>query len=163
VGVLNAGISGNKLTRDGSGESALARFDRDVLAQPGVRWVIISDDALNDLGDPDPPSADQLIGALTELSGRAHNAGLQVYCSTLTPFEGAGYWTGGGESARDAINSHVRGEGSGCDAVIDQDAATRDPDSPTRYLGEYDSGDHLHPNDAGLRAIAGAVDLTLFD
>jgi lysophospholipase L1-like esterase len=162
VGVLNAGISGNKLTRDGSGESALARFDRDVLSQPGVRWVIISDDALNDLGDPDPPSAEQLIDAMKQLVKRAHDAGLKVYCSTLTPFEGAGYWTEQGESARQQINAFVRDD-AGCDGVIDQDAATRDPDSPTRYLGDYDSGDHLHPNDAGMRAIAEAVDAGIFD
>ena len=159
VGVLNAGISGNKLLRDSdsAGESALARFERDVLAQPGVRWVIISDDPLNDLGEPDPPSAERLITGLRQLVDRARAAGLRVFCSTLTPFQGAGYWSEHGERARAAINEYIRGAGH-CDAVVDQDAATRDPVAPDRYRADLDSGDHLHPNDLGMRAIADVID-----
>ena len=162
IGVLNAGISGNQLTRDGAGESALKRFDRDVLAQPGVRWVVFSDAAINDLGDDDPPSGQELIDALKQLIQRSHDAGVKIFCATLTPYEGTGYWSAEGEQGRDAVNAFVRGEGSGCDAVIDLDTATHDPEAPTRYLGDYDSGDHLHPNDAGMQAIAEAVDLNLF-
>lgn len=162
VGVLNAGISGNQLLRDGAGESAGKRFDRDVLAQPGVRWVIFSDDPLNDLGGADPPNGARLVDGLRQLITHSHDAGVKFVCSTLTPFGGSGYWTERAEAGRAAVNAFVRGAGSGCDAVLDQDAATRDPDAPTRYLGADDSGDHLHPTDQGMRAIAGAVDLDWF-
>jgi lysophospholipase L1-like esterase len=162
VAVVNAGISGNKLLTDGSGQSALARFDRDVLGQPGVRWVIFSDDPLNDLGSADPPTGAALVDGIRQLIARAHAAGLKFVCSTLTPFQGTGYWTPQAETARGEINGFVRGAGSGCDGVIDQDAATQNHQSPSRLLGDYDSGDHLHPNQAGLRAVADAVDLDLF-
>lgn len=161
VGVLNQGISGNDLLTDGAGQSALNRFDRDVIGQPGVRWVIFSDDPINDLGGGNPPSADRLIAGLQQLIGRAHTAGISFLCSTLTPFQGAGYWTQKGEDGRQAVNAFIRGAGSGCDGVIDQDTATHDPAAPTRYLPAYDAGDHLHPNEAGLQAIANAVDLSL--
>ncbi|WP_328911746.1 MULTISPECIES: GDSL-type esterase/lipase family protein [unclassified Streptomyces] len=161
VGVLNQGISGNDLLTDGAGQSALNRFDRDVIGQPGVRWVIFSDDPINDLGGGNPPSAAQLITGLQQLIGRAHTAGISFLCSTLTPFQGAGYWTQKGEDGRQAVNTFIRGAGSGCDGVIDQDTATHDPAAPTRYLPAYDAGDHLHPNEAGLQAIANAVDLSL--
>jgi lysophospholipase L1-like esterase len=162
VGVLNTGISGNRLIADGAGESALRRFERDVLAQPGVRWVIFSDDPLNDLGDADPPAGAELIDALKQLIARSHDAGVRFLCSTLTPFEGADYWTPRGESGRAAVNAFLHGEGSGCDAVIDQDTATHDPAAPTRFRAAYDSGDHLHPGDRGMQAIADAVDLGTF-
>ncbi|MEV0900240.1 GDSL-type esterase/lipase family protein [Actinoplanes sp. NPDC049802] len=162
VGVLNAGISGNRLTAGEHGESARDRYERDVLSRSGARWVIISDDALNDLGAADPPSAAELIEALGELVDRAHRAGLRVICSTLTPYRGAGYWTARGETARGEINDFLRGAGSGCDAVLDADRATRDPSAPTRFRPDYDSGDHLHPGAAGLRAIADAVPLEIF-
>jgi lysophospholipase L1-like esterase len=163
VGVLNQGISGNKLLADGAGQSALNRFDRDVVGQPGVRWVIFSDDPINDLGSSNPqPTADQLINGLKQLISRAHTAGLSFLCSTLTPYQGASYWNQSGENAREAVNAFIRGSGSGCDGVVDQDTATHDPANPTRYLPAYDSGDHLHPNEAGLQAIANAVDLNVF-
>jgi lysophospholipase L1-like esterase len=162
VGVLNAGISGNRLLADGRGQSGVGRFERDVLRQPGARWVIISDDPLNDLGAADPPSAASLVAALRELISRAHGAGLRVICSTLTPFEGAGYWSGRAEKGRAKVNAFVRSPAAGCDAVLDQDAATRDPARPTRFLPRYDSGDRLHPSADGFRAIAGAVDLSWF-
>ena len=163
VGVLNEGISGNRLLQDGTGPSALSRFDRDVLGQPGVRWVIFSDDPINDLGSTSPqPTADQLIAGLQQLIAAAHRAGIGFICSTLTPYQGAYYWNQSGETAREAINDFIRGSGSGCDGVVDQDTATHDPSNPTMYLPAYDSGDHLHPNDAGYQAIANAVDLSLF-
>ncbi|XVV16891.1 SGNH/GDSL hydrolase family protein [Actinoplanes sp. CA-131856] len=161
VGVLNAGISGNKLLKDGAGESVQKRFERDVLSQPGVKWVILSDAAINDLGD-DRPTGDQLITALRAVVQQSHDAGVRIFCSTLTPFQGTSYWSTEGESGREAVNAFLRGGASGCDGVIDLDAATHDPDAPARYRAEYDSGDHLHPNDAGMRAIAGAIDLSLF-
>jgi lysophospholipase L1-like esterase len=161
VGVLNQGISGNDLLQDGAGQSALNRFSRDVLAQPGVRWVIFSDDPINDLGGGDFDSG-KLIAGIQQLITSAHQNGLLFMCSTLTPFQGAGYWTSQGETGREAINAFIRGSSSGCDAIVDQDTATHDPARPTWYLPAYDSGDHLHPNEAGLQAIANAVDLTIF-
>jgi MYXO-CTERM domain-containing protein len=163
VGVLNQGISGNQLLIDGSGQSALHRFSRDVLSQPGVKWVIFSDDPINDLGDNNPPpTSDQLIAAATQLITEAHQAGLKFLCSTLTPYQGASYWTMQGETEREAYNAFVRGPMSDCDGIVDQDTATHDPANPTMYLPAYDSGDHLHPNDQGYQAIANAVNLALF-
>ncbi len=163
IGVLNQGISGNRLLAAGAGDSAETRFDRDVLDQPGVRWVIFSDDPINDLGSTAPsPTAKQLIDGLERLTSRSHEKQIKFFCSTLTPYQGAGYWTPAGETAREQINAFIRGKTSGCDAVIDQDAATHDPLHPARFLPAYDSGDHLHPNDAGLQAIADAVNLSLF-
>jgi lysophospholipase L1-like esterase len=163
IGVLNQGISGNRLLAAGAGDSAETRFDRDVLEQPGVHWVVFSDDPINDLGSTKPPpTGDQLIAAIARLITRAHEKQIKFVCSTLTPYQGAGYWTSAGETARDQINAFIRKKSSGCDGVIDQDAATHDPVHPAQYLPAYDSGDHLHPNDAGLKAIADAVDLYLF-
>jgi lysophospholipase L1-like esterase len=160
VGVLNLGISGNRLLASGAGPSAESRFDRDVLQQPNVRWVIFSDDPINDLGSTKPPpSGEELIAGLRRLIVLAHEKDIQFLCSTLTPFEGANYWTSDEEKARETFNGFVRSQTSGCDAVVDQDQTTHDPAHPARYLAVYDSGDHLHPNDAGHKAIAGAVDL----
>ena len=163
IGVINQGISGNRLLADGAGDSAETRFDRDALNQPGVRWVIFSDDPINDLGSTVPPPASkQLIDGLERLIRRAHEKQIKFVCSTLTPYQGAGYWTPAGEAAREQINAFIRGKASGCDGVIDQDAAAHDPLHPTQFLPAYDSGDHLHPNGAGLQAIAKAVNLSLF-
>jgi lysophospholipase L1-like esterase len=163
VGVLNAGISGNRLLQDGAGPSALKRFDRDVLSQPDVRWVIFSDDPINDVGSTSPrPSGDQLIAGIKQLISLAHGKNIKFLCSTLTPFEGASYWSQEGETARAAVNAFIRGSGSGCDGIVDQDSATHDPASPTKFRQAYDSGDHLHPNEAGLQAIADAVNLAFF-
>ena len=163
IGVLNQGISGNRLLTAGAGDSAETRFDRDVLSQPGVKWVIFSDDPINDLGSTKPPAtAGQLIAGIQRLIAKAHGQETKFICSTLTPYQGAGYWTPTGETARGEINAFVRSKASGCDAVIDQDAATHDPLHPSQFLPAYDSGDHLHPNDAGLQAIADAIDLSWF-
>lgn len=161
IGILNEGISGNRLLVEGAGESAKRRFDRDVIAQPGVRWVIFADDPINDLGSTKPqPTADALIDGLKQLIERAHEKHIKFLCSTLTPYEGAKYWNLSGEAAREQINSFIRSPASGCDAIVDQDTATHDPEHPSRYLAAYDSGDHLHPNNAGLQAIANAVPLS---
>jgi lysophospholipase L1-like esterase len=163
VGVLNLGISGNRLLASGAGPSAESRFDSDVLQQPNVRWVISSDDPINDLGSTKPPpSGQELIAGLRRLIARAHEKDIQFLCSTLTPFEGANSWTPEEEEARETFNGFVRSQTSGCDAVVDQDQTTHDPAHPARYLAVYDSGDHLHPNDLGHKAIAGAVDLGFF-
>ena len=162
VGVLNQGISGNKLLVDGAGESALKRFERDVIAQSGVRWVIFSDDPINDLGAGNPPSGPQLIDGLKQLVAQAHAAELEFWCSTLTPFEGSGGWKPQGETARAAIHTFIKGAESGCDAIVDQDSATHDPAKPTWYLPAFDAGDHLHPNEQGMQAIAQAVPLDGF-
>jgi lysophospholipase L1-like esterase len=163
IGVLNMGISGNRLLVDGSGESAENRFERDVLQQPNVRWVIFSDDPINDLGNKPSPSGEALIAGLQRLIARAHERNIRFICSTLTPFEGANYWTPAEEKERQKVNSFIRGASSGCDGIVDQDTATHDPAQPTRYLPAYDHGDHLHPNDAGHKAIANAIDLKLFN
>jgi alpha-L-fucosidase 2 len=163
IAVLNKGISGNRLLVDGVGPSALSRFDRDVFAQPGVRWVIFSDDPINDLGSTSPaPKAGTLIAGIRRFIAQAHEKHIQFFCSTLTPYEGANYWTLSGETAREGVNAFLRSGNSGCDALIDQDVATHDPAHPTWYLPAYDSGDHLHPNDAGHRAIANTIDLRVF-
>ena len=156
VGVLNEGISGNNFFTDSAGQAGLTRFDRDVLQQPGVKWVVISDDAINNLNTDNPSTAPQLIGALQQLIGRAHGANIKAICSTLTPF-GA---TDGIEAARQAVNAFILSSTSGCDAVLDQAQAVSDPANPAALLPAYDSGDGLHPNDAGLQAIANAVDLS---
>jgi lysophospholipase L1-like esterase len=161
VGVINKGISGNQLLVDGSGQSALHRFQRDVAAQSGVKWVVFADDPINDLGDSHP-TGDQLIAGATQLMMMAHQAGIKFLCATLTPFQGAGYWSATEEMGREQYDTWVKSATSGCDGVIDMDTATHDPANPTMYLPSYDSGDHLHPNTDGLQAMADTVDLTLF-
>jgi lysophospholipase L1-like esterase len=162
VGVLDEGIAGNRLLVDGSGQSAINRFDRDVLGQPGVRWVVFSDDPINDLGTTTPqPTAAQLIAGIQQLITMAHQNGISFICSTLTPYQGSYYWNQSGETAREAVNAWIRTPGN-CDGVIDQDNATHNPADPTEYLPAYDSGDHLHPSDAGYQAIGDAANLALF-
>jgi hypothetical protein len=106
-----------------------------------------------------PPSGQELIAGLLRLIARAHEKDIRFLCSTLTPFEGANYWTPEEEEARETFNGFVRSQSSGCDVVVDQDQTTHDPAHPARYLAVYDSGDHLHPNELGHKAIEGAVDL----
>jgi lysophospholipase L1-like esterase len=163
VAVLNAGISGNRVLGDGAGLSALARFDKDVLMQTGVTHVVIME-GINDIGiarSNASPSAADLIAGHKQLIERARARGLKVYGATLTPFEGAPYFTQEGEAKRQALNEWIR-TGGAYDAVIDFDRITRDPAAPTKFLAAYDSGDHLHPGDAGYKAMGDAVDLALF-
>jgi lysophospholipase L1-like esterase len=168
IAVLNQGISGNRLLRDGAGISALARFDRDVLVQPGVKWLMILE-GINDIGlgsRPDTPAADavssdNLIASLKQLIERAHQHGIQVIGCTLTPYEGAAYYSDNGEQVRMAVNQWIRSSGA-FDAVVDFEAATRDPEHPKQFRPGFNNGDHLHPNDAGYQAMADAIDLSIF-
>jgi lysophospholipase L1-like esterase len=162
IGVLNQGISGNSLLHDGAGQSAVNRFNRDVVQQPNVKWVIFADDPINDVNNSNPPSASQLTAALTQLINAAHQAGITFLCATLTPFKPDNGWTQAGENSRDGYDAFVRAANSGCDGIVDVDTATHDPANPQQYLPAYDSGDHLHPNTDGLQAIANAVNLDLF-
>ena len=240
IAVVNEGIGGNRILRDGNGVSALARFDRDVLSQPGVRWAIILEgindigymtralrgaptpgivdqgdskvgasdligglrqlialarfdrdvlsqpgvrwaivlEGINDIGymtraqrgTPTPGIADQgdihvsasdLIGGLRQLIEQAHARGIKVIGGALTPFEGAAYYSDEGQQIREEVNRWIRASGA-FDAVIDFAAAVQDPSDPKQFREELQSGDHLHPNDAGYAAMANAIDLSLF-
>jgi lysophospholipase L1-like esterase len=163
VAIVNAGISGNQVLADGAGTSALARFDRDVLMQTGVTHVIVLE-GINDIGvarASPKPSVEDLIAGHEQLIERAHARGLKIYGATLTPFEGAGYFTPEGEKKRAALNDWIRTSGA-YDGVIDFDELTRDPAAPTKFAPAFDSGDHLHPGDAGYKAMGDAIDLALF-
>ena len=169
VAVVNEGIGGNRLFTDATGlagVSALARLDRDVLSHPGVKWLMILE-GINDIGTlgsnttTTPITKDDLIWVLQQVIDRAHAHGIKVIGCTLTPYEGAGYARENGEAIRSAVNEWIRTSGA-FDAVVDFDAATRDPNSPKRFKPEFDPGDHLHPNDAGYKAMADAVDLSIF-
>jgi lysophospholipase L1-like esterase len=167
--VVNAGISGNRLLRYGAGPSALARFDRDVLSTPGGRYVILLE-GINDIGFDDDAgvvvTADDLIAGYRQLIGRAHSKGLYIYGGTLTPFHGSVYDPFAAprpdrEFLRQAVNGWIRTSGE-FDAVIDFDATVRDPAAPVQLLAIYDSGDHIHPSDAGYQAMANAISFGLF-
>jgi lysophospholipase L1-like esterase len=168
--VLNQGISGNRLLHDIFGPDASARFDRDVLAQAGVTWVIVLE-GINDIGIPgalgrpaEEVSSDEIIVGLQQLIERAREHKILIFGGTLTPFEGTtfpGYYTPAGELKRQAVNAWIRTRAD-FDAVIDFDQAVRDPTHSTRLLPAYDSGDHLHPNDAGYKAMADTINLELF-
>jgi lysophospholipase L1-like esterase len=160
--VMNVGIAGNRVLTEGNfnaGINALARFDRDVLAQPGVTHVIVME-GINDIGAGNA-AVDDLIAAHRQMVERAHERGLKIYGATLTPFEGAAYFTQEGEAKRKALNQWIRTSGM-YDAVIDFEAIVRDPSAPTKIRSEFDSGDHLHPNDAGYKAMGESIDLSLF-
>jgi lysophospholipase L1-like esterase len=164
VAVLNQGIGGNRVLRGGLGPPALARFDRDVLGRCGVRWLIVLE-GVNDLGeargeDAAATTARELIEAYRWMIRRAHERRIRVYGATILPFGGSFYEGPGREAARQSVNRFVRsGE---FDAVIDMDAAMRDPAQPSRLRADGDGGDHLHPNSAGYVRMAEAVDLALF-
>jgi lysophospholipase L1-like esterase len=164
--VVNAGISGNRVLDDLGGASALARFDRDVLAQSGARDVIFTE-GINDIGmdsfGEDVP-VDRIVEGHRQIIVRAHAAGLRIFAGTLTPYGGATSpirWSEAGERKRQALNQWIRASHE-YDGVIDFDAALRDAADPSRLSTKFDSGDHIHPNDAGYEAMAAAVDLALF-
>jgi lysophospholipase L1-like esterase len=161
MAVLNAGIGGNRVLNEGNGPAALARFDRDVLAQPGVTAVIVLE-GINDIGqarqNPSPSGA-ELIAAHQQMIERAHARGLNIFGATLTPFEGAAYWTPEGEAKRQQLNDWIR-RGKAYDGSFDFDAAVRDPEHPTKTQARFDAGDHLHLNAAGYQAVAAAIDLS---
>lgn len=164
--VLNSGISGNKILRDSPvyGVNALARLDRDVLTQSGATHVILLE-GINDIGhEPHTFDANKIIAGMKQIVDQVHASGLKVYGGTLTPFEGTtieGYYTEEGEQTRQEVNRWIR-TGGYFDGVIDFDKALRDPENPLRLKPEFDSGDHLHPNDKGYKAMAEAVNLSLF-
>jgi lysophospholipase L1-like esterase len=170
IGVLNAGISGNRLLTYANplvGPDALARFDRDVLGQSGVKYLIVFE-GINDIGRTAKPAtpydstdAASLIWALEQLAARAHAHGLKVFAATLTPYRGAIYYSIQGETMRQAVNAFIR-QSDVFDAAIDFDKVIRDPEHPDTFNGAYDSGDHLHPNDAGYKSMGDAINLALF-
>ncbi|MDT7951735.1 MAG: SGNH/GDSL hydrolase family protein [Acetobacteraceae bacterium] len=163
MAVVNGGIGGGRVLLDGVGPNALARFDRDVLAQPGVTHVTVLE-GVNDIGVGGAnasPTVDELIAGHRQMIDRAHERGLRIYGATLTPFEGAAYWTPEGEAKREALNEWIR-TSKAYDGVIDFAAAVQDPNKPTRSRPEYDSGDHLHPSPAGYAAMVNSIDLKLF-
>jgi lysophospholipase L1-like esterase len=157
VSVVNMGIGGNGIF-GGLGPAATSRFDRDVLNQGGVRWVIVFE-GVNDIGGGATETT--ITNALAQFVGRAHARNLLAYGATITPFGGNSYYTTAHEAARQAVNNWIRASGS-YDAVIDFDAVVRNPVTLTNLLSAYDSGDGLHLNPAGYQAMANAIDLTLF-
>jgi lysophospholipase L1-like esterase len=171
-GVSNQGIGGNHLLTDGLGPNALARFDRDVLAPAGVRWLIVFE-GVNDLGglarngevSPAEHSAmvQQVIAAYEQIVARAHAHGLRVYGATITPYAGSGYYHPGplSEADRQAVNQWIRAAGH-FDAVIDFGSVVHDPQHPDRLLPAYDCGDHLHPSPAGYKAMGEAIPMSDF-
>lgn len=165
VAVLNQGIGGNCVLRNCLGPAALSRFERDVIAATKVRWLIILE-GINDIGQT--PSAEaaakvanDLIAACEQMIDRAHDKGIKVFGATLLPFSGSFYDAPHRETARSTVNEWIRNSGR-FDAVIDLDAALRDPAAPLHLLPAADTGDHLHPNETGHRMMAEAVDLALF-
>lgn len=167
VAVLNEGIGGNRVLNDATGPSALARLNRDVLAQDGAKYVIVLE-SINDIGrlehltsPNDDVDAHQLELGLQQIADAAHQHGMKAFGATLTPYQGAGYYSDRGEQVREAVNNWIRTSGV-FDGVLDFDKATQDPQNPLQFNPQYDSGDHLHPNDAGYRAMARSIDLGMF-
>jgi lysophospholipase L1-like esterase len=177
-GMANEGISGNQVLADGAGQSALARFDRDVLAVPGVACVIVFE-GVNDLGisygnfnfpggaangpprAPVKATAERIIAGYRQLIARAHARGIRIFGATIAPYEGASYWAEQGEAQRKLVNDWIRTSGE-FDAVLDFDAVWRDPAHPTRMAEALQRGDHLHGNDAGYEKVGSSIDLKLF-
>jgi lysophospholipase L1-like esterase len=179
MAVVNEGIGGNRILHDGAGVNALARFDRDVLSQPGIANIIVLE-GINDIGWPHmkprpsrdgaPPrempfarelvSADDIIGGLRQIIERAHQHGIRVFGATLTPYEGADYYSADGEQTRQAVNEWIR-KGGEFDGVFDFDAAVRDPKRQTQFREGYHSGDFLHPSAAGYKAMVDSIDLSV--
>ena len=176
LSVVNEGIGGNRVLHDGAGINALARFDRDVLSQPGVANLIVLE-GINDIGWPhmkprlpngttlketpfthEVVSAQDLIVGLQQIIDRAHQHGIRVFGATLTPYEGADYYSEDGEATRQEVNRWIR-TSRAFDGVLDFDDAVRDPDRPARFRQSCDSGDHLHPSAIGYKAMADRIDL----
>jgi len=171
--VSNQGIGGNHVLTDGLGPNVLARFDRDVLAPAGVRWLIVFE-GVNDLGglairgevpaEQHAALVARLIAAYQQIIERAHAHGLRVYGATITPYKGSGYYHPGllSEADRQAVNAWIRAAGH-FDAVIDFDVVVRDPAHPEQLLPAFDCGDHLHPSPAGYKALGESIPLDLFE
>jgi lysophospholipase L1-like esterase len=178
IAVVNEGIGGNRILHDAAGVSALARFDRDVLAQPGVTTLILLE-GINDIGFPrirfaefknlpaprENPfasqrvSAEEIIAGLKQIIGRARAHGMRVFGATLTPFEGTNSYDAEGEVIRLEVNKWIRATDA-YDGIFDFDALLRDPAHPSRLQEAYDSGDHIHPSPAGYKAMADSIPLS---
>ncbi len=168
LAVLDEGIGGNRILHDVTGPSALARFDRDVIAQAGVKYVILLE-GINDIGHSedlkapyDVITADDLISGVTQLAERAHIHGIKFYAATIVPDGGSKYDNPQCEAMRQAVNKWIRTT-STIDGFIDMDKAVQDPANPTAFLPAFDFGDHLHPKDTGYKAMADSIDLKLFE
>lgn len=168
LGVINMGISGNRVLRHLVGSSALTRFDRDVLARSGVQWLILME-GINDINftalpgapESEQASAQQIIDGLSQLVDRAHAHGIKVLGGTLMPMGGLWLHNPMTEAMRQDVNAWIRSSGK-FDAVVDFDAVTRDPANPERLHPDFDAGDFIHPNDAGNAAMANAIDIGIF-
>jgi len=167
LSVLNEGISGNRVLHDHAGPNAISRMDRDVIAQGGVKYLIMLE-GINDIGVTAEPrdrsdiiTTEDLEFGMTQIVTRAHEHGIKVFGATLTPYKGAGYFSDLGEKIREDVNQWIRTSGT-FDGVIDFDQVTRDPANPAVFSSQADSGDHLHPGDAGYKAMGSAIDLSLF-
>jgi lysophospholipase L1-like esterase len=178
IAVVNEGIGGNRVLHDGAGISALARFDKDVLSLPGVTNLIILE-GINDIGFPrvrmaelkipnvkenvfasELVSAGEIIVGLQQIIARAHEHGIRVFGATIMPFEGTNSYGPDGETVRQAVNQWIR-TANAFDRILDFDELVRDPEHPSRLRAVYDSGDHIHPNPAGYKAMADSVPLTV--
>jgi lysophospholipase L1-like esterase len=179
IAVINSGLAGNRIIRDGAtpylGPSLLTRFDRDVLNKPGARWILLLE-GINDISAGDTltdarehVTAEQIINGMQNLIHRAHARGMKIWGATLLPYKGTvvppnvfhgPYYTAGGEATRQIVNDWIR-SAHAFDAVIDLDKVMRDPARPDQLRRDLDSGDHLHPNDAGYREMAAAIDRRL--
>jgi lysophospholipase L1-like esterase len=166
LGVVNVGISGNRVLLDGTGPNALARFNRDVLARSGARDLIVLE-SINDIArfaghhQPYGDLEQRLELAFAQMAALAHQQGIRIFAATLTPYQGCGCFTPEGEAVRDGLNHWIR-TSPVLDGYVDFDKATRDPQHPLQYLPQFDSGDHVHPSDAGYQVMANAIDLSLF-
>ncbi|MGD0251634.1 MAG: SGNH/GDSL hydrolase family protein [Verrucomicrobiota bacterium] len=161
IAVLNEGIGGNCVLHGGLGPMALSRFDRDVLSQSGVRWLIVLE-GVNDIGGSSNQAvATNLIAAFEEIINKAHARNIRIYGATILPFGESFYFSPNHEAARQTVNNWIRTSGR-FDSVIDFDAVTRGPQKPSQLLAAADSGDHLHPNEVGYKMMADAIDLKLF-
>ncbi|HVC90555.1 MAG TPA: SGNH/GDSL hydrolase family protein [Acidobacteriaceae bacterium] len=166
LGVVNVGIGGNRVLLDGAGPNAVSRINWDVLARSGARYVIVLE-SINDIGrfatdhQPYGDLAQRLEAGIAQIAAQAHQHGIQIIGATITPYQGAGYYSEGGEAVREAVNQWIRTSPT-FDGFADFDKAVRDPQNPLHFAAEYDSGDHLHPADAGYKAMADSIDLSLF-
>jgi lysophospholipase L1-like esterase len=166
IAVLNEGISGNQVVRDGAGVSALARFDRDILSEPGVRWIVLLE-GINDINlhgqitDPGALTAEDLIKGYRQIIARAHMHNIKVVGATLTPEEGV--WLAGsvGEATRQKVNEWIRTSGE-FDAIVDFDVTVRDKNHPSRLREDFNPGDYIHPNNIGNGAMADAFQSSTF-
>ena len=180
LAVDNEGIGGNRILHDGAGVAALARFDRDVLSQPGVKDLILLE-GINDIGWPDMKprkapdgsmrenpfahervSSDDMIQGMKQMIDRAHEHGIRVFGATMTPYEGANVFTDEGEATRQAVNQWIR-TGGAFDGVFDFDAAVRDPARQSKFREDLQTCDYLHPNAAGYKAMAAVIDLKMLE